>query len=50
MDNGPLLLCFSIYITTSALDYWKSYIPNSLPSDRRLLSGWMGEWRLLKDH
>lgn len=41
MDKCPSLLCFSIFITTSALDCWKNSVPNTLPHDASVLSEWM---------
>lgn len=33
-----IIIIFFYYITTSALDYWQSYTPNTPPNDTSLLS------------
>lgn len=38
-----IIIMFFYYITTSALDYWKSCTPNTPPNDTSSLSKWIGE-------
>lgn len=38
-----IIIMFFYYITTSALNYWKSNTPNTTPNDTSLLSKWVGE-------
>ena len=38
-----IIIIFFYYITTSALDYWKSYTPNTPPNDTSSLSKWIVE-------
>lgn len=49
MDTCPLLLCFTIYITTVVLDFWKNYNPNMFPNDASLLTEWIGGRMIVKD-
>lgn len=47
-DNCPYCYAFLCIITTSALDCWKNYTPNTLPNNTRLLSEWVNG--RMKDH